>query len=116
MYIAAKAFFTIKHIELIKKKEFVVAVFDSKNKTFIVYIASFTNFDNDHPSCKAQIAWLKVDKAPTTIWPEYSNFANVFSPELVIEFLKHIGINNYTINFINSKQLSYGPIYNLGLV
>lgn len=41
---------------------------------------------------------------------------DIFSPDLVFEFLKYIGINNHAIKLINSQQLSYKLIYNLGLV
>lgn len=47
---------------------------------------------------------------------EYSNFAYIFSFDLVIELLDHIGINNYIIKPVKSKPLLYGPIYSLSLV
>lgn len=51
-----------------------------------------------------------------TIHLEYSNFVDVFCLKLVAEFPEHIKINNHTINLMNSKQLSYKPIYSLASI
>lgn len=48
---------TIKRVELVKKKEFVAAALDLDNKTFMVYLAFFTN-TNLYPSCIAKITLL----------------------------------------------------------
>ena len=53
-YTTNKAFSTTKCVELVGKKEFAAAVFDSKYETFIVHVASFssTPLDADiHPFC-----------------------------------------------------------------
>ena len=63
---------------------------------------------------KAQIAHLKVDETLTKVSSEYADFANVFSLKLTAELLKHIRINNHTIELIDDWQPSYGPIYRLG--
>ena len=65
---------------------------------------------------KAQIAYLKADKAFTKISSEYANFRNIFSLKLVIKLLKNIEINNHVIKLIDDWQFSYTPIYNLSLV
>lgn len=57
LYIATEAFFTTRQVELIEKKEFVAVTFDPKDKTFIISIASFTNFDNIHLFPRAPIAY-----------------------------------------------------------
>ena len=45
---------------------------------------------------------------------EYSDFADVFSPDLIFELLKHIGINNRAIKLVNGYHQSlYRPIYSL---
>lgn len=69
-----------------------------------------------HPFCKVQIALLKADKAPTILLLQYSNFIDVFSPELVVELSEYTEINNHTIDLVNDKQLPYEPVYSLGPV
>lgn len=112
-YTAAKALSTTKQVDIIGKKEFAVAVFDSKDETFIIHIASLTiaNTDKVHLFCKAKIALLKVDGAFKIVLTEYSNFADVISPELIMELPKQTKINDHGINFIKSKQLSQKPIF-----
>lgn len=48
-----------------------------------------------------------------TILVEYSDFADIFSKEVVAKLLKHSDINNYLINLEPSKQLPYDLTYNL---
>ena len=55
-----------------------------------------------HPSKRAQIAYLKLDKAPTKIFSKYANFANVFSPKLATELPEHTEINDYAIELVNN--------------
>ena len=66
-----------------------------------------------HPLRKAQIAHLKADEAFTKIPSEYADFADIFSPKLVVELSEHIGINDHAIELVNDWQPPYGPIYSL---
>ena len=54
-----------------------------------------------NPLRRAQIAQLKADKAPTEVPSEYADFADVFSPKLGAELLKH-GISNHAIELIEN--------------
>ena len=54
-----------------------------------------------------------VNEAPTLISIEYSDFADIFSPELASELLKYTEINNHAIKLVDDWQLPYGPIYSL---
>lgn len=93
---------------MVGKTRFVTAVLDlKKNKTFVVYVVFFAFFDEIHFSYKAQIALLKVAGALITVFSEYFNYTDVFSPGLVEELLKYIEINNHAINFVDTKQ----PLY-----
>lgn len=56
---------------------------------------------------------FQVDETPTTVFLRYSNFADIFSSELVVELSKHIRINNLAIDFVDGKQLFYRPINSL---
>ena len=62
----------------------------------------------------AQIDALVANEAPTPISTEYSDFANVFSPELASKLPEHTRINNHAIKFVDNRQPPYGPIYSLG--
>lgn len=47
---------------------------------------------------------------------EYFDFANVFSKESAKIVLERTSINKHAIKSVNSKHLSYRPIYSLGSV
>ena len=105
---------TTRQIELIKKKTFAVATFDLKHKIFVVHVAALSVDlgDEVNPSKKAQIAHLKVDKAPIEVLSKYADFADIFSPKLAAKLPEH-RVNNCAINHIYDRQPSYGPFYSL---
>lgn len=47
---------------------------------------------------------------------ENSNYDNIFLVENTMKLLKYFKINNHVIKLKKSKQLFFGPIYNLELV
>ena len=69
-----------------------------------------------HPSKKAQIAHLKVDKAFTKVPSKYADFADIFFPKLTAELPKLKKINDYAIELMDDRQTLYGPIYSLDLM
>ena len=93
---------TTRQVELIRKKEFPAAALDLKYEAFVVDIATLNvNSDDEvHPSKKAQIAYVKVDKASTQVMSEYADFADIFSPKLAAELLKH-GRKDHVIEFVD---------------
>ena len=112
IYTTKEAFPTTKHIELVRKKEFVAAALDLEYKTFIVYITSFNSSItslNSNPlnadiytSCKPQIAGLIAKKVLMKVSAKYSNFANVFFPDLTPKFFKHTKIIDYAIELVDN--------------
>lgn len=52
-----------------------------------------------------QIISLKIDK--TIIIIKYLNFTNIYISDFEIKFLEYTSINNYFINIVDNKQLSY---------
>ena len=42
-----------------------------------------------------------ANNALTTIFTKYSDFADVFSPELASKLSKHTGINDYAIKLVD---------------
>ncbi len=67
-----------------------------------------------HPSRKAQIAHLKVDKTPSEVSSKYVDFIDVFSSKLTAELPKHTGINDHAIELVDDQQPLYGPISSFG--
>ena len=99
-------------IELMGKKEFATVALNLESETFVVYIASLS-FDaspssfplelNVYPSCKPQISGLIVEEAPMKVPAEYSDFADIFSPDLASELPKYTKINDHAIELVNSQ-------------
>ena len=107
---------TTRQVELIGKKEFAAAVFNSKHEAFVVYVTAL-NIDSGnevHPLRKAQIAYLKADKAPSKVLNKYADFADIFSLRLAAKLPEHTKINNHAIELINDQQPPYDFIYSLG--
>ena len=65
---------------------------------------------------RAEIASLNADETFNSVSSKYTDFADIFSQDLVAKLLKVIGINDYTINLIVEHQSLYGPIYSLRLI
>ena len=119
LYTIEEPLLITKWVELVGKKEFAAAVLDPGHETFVVYVASLESPSQEgdvYPSRRAQIAALVVNEAPISISTKYSDFANIFSPELALELPEHTRINDHAIKLVDNQQPSYGPIYSLGPV
>ena len=101
-YTTRDVLLTTRQVELMKKKEFIVATFNTEHKAFIVHIAAFSinSSDEMYPSKKAQIAYIKVDEALTKVSSKYADFTNIFLSKLAEELFKHTKINEYTIKLV----------------
>ena len=111
---------TTKCVGLVSKKEFAAAVLDPEHETYVVHVASLSSIPlasfDIHPSRESQISGLIAEEAPTKVPAEYSDFADVFSPDLAMELPKHTEINIHAIDLEESKQPPYEPIYSQGPV
>lgn len=94
LFTAIKAPFITWRVELLRKKEFAVATFDSENEIFVIYVAFSAIFEEIYLFQKTQIALLKVDETFTTVFPEYYDIANDFSPKLIAKLWEHTRIND----------------------
>lgn len=65
---------------------------------------------------RSQIASLITKKLFIIVFAQYTDFINIFFLNLVSKLGKHITINSYVIELLNSQQLSYKPIYSLGIM
>ena len=70
-----------------------------EHEAFIVYIATLSVDLNDemYPLKRAQIAYLKANKALTKVFNKYADIADILSPKLAAKLFKNKKINNYTI-------------------
>ena len=122
-YTTKKAFPTIRRVELAGKKEFAATTVDLEHETYVVYVGSVSSdtlpssspLELDvHLYRKPQISGLITEEALIKVPAKYSDFADIFFPDLVSELLKHTGINNHTIELVKScQQPPYGLIYSL---
>lgn len=93
---------TIKRVELLNKKKFVTAALDKKTRTFVVYMTVLPT-TSIYPSIKAQIQVFIAKKASIEILAKYSDYDNVFLPDLGIDLFKHTRINDHAIYFLEEK-------------
>lgn len=117
-YTVTKALPITHCVELINWQEFGAAALNKDNKAFILHVISLAiGFEiSIHLFWVVQITLLISDEAFITVTTEYSNFADIFLLKSAAELSKHTEINNYPIELIDSKQLSYRPMYSLKLV
>ena len=115
-YTTKEALPTIRHVELVSKKEFTAAELDPEHETYVVHVgsvssvASPSSFPLDvHPSRRYQIAGLIAKKAPTKVPVKYADFVDVFSLDLASELPDHTGINNYPIELVEATGSSNHP-------
>ena len=109
-YSTEKALPTTKRVELVGKKEFVAVALDPEHETYIVHVGSVSCDVSPsssplkldvHLSRRPQVSGLIAKEAPTKVPAEYSNFADVFSPDLASKLSEHIGINNHAIELVD---------------
>ena len=107
------------------KKEFAAAALDLEHETYVVYVGLVSSDVspsssplelNIHPSRRPQVSDLIAEEALTKVPAEYSDFVDVFSPDLASELPEHTRINNHAIELVDGQHPPYGSIYSLGLV
>lgn len=98
-YITAEVLSTAIQVKLINKRKFVKAALDKNSEIFVIYIAAWKVQTIIHIYLlkTAQIAALKWDKAPIKVSAEYSNYTNIFSSILAMEWPENTDINKYII-------------------
>ncbi len=106
-----------RRVKLIAKKEFTTAVLNLDYEVFVIYIAAL-NISSDtgdkmHLLWKAQIVYLKADKASIKVFCKYIDFINIFLSKLVMKLSKYTSINHHAIELVDDWQSFYGSIYSL---
>lgn len=107
-YTIAKVMLTARQVKLIDKHRILEAVPNKALEIFLLYMATReapVSIITLYFIKKPLFAALKQDKASTEIWMKYSNFANVFSPDLAMEFSDHTRLHKYSLKLIRGKLL-----------
>ena len=104
-----KALPTTRRIELMGIKEFAVAALNPEHEIYVVHIVSFSSTPlvtlEVYPSRKPQISGISgliVEEALKKVPTKYSDFADIFSPDLASELLEHIRINDHAIELVDA--------------
>ena len=116
-YTTEKALLTTKRIVLVGKKKFATAILNPEHETYVVHVTSLSTTSlvalDIHLSRRPQISGLIAEKTPKKVPTKYSDFADVFSPDLASALLKHTGINDHAIELVDANgfiRLSNAPI------
>ena len=101
-YTTNKALPTTERVQIIDKKDFVIAAMDVNSKTFVVHVAIWERermpvHFKKQAQIKAQVGALLFNKAPTEVPAEYSDYSNVFSAEYAAELPENTRMNEHII-------------------
>lgn len=86
----------IKKVEVIHRKEFAQTALDENAKIRVVYVATLLALFI-HPSWELQLRSLLADYVSTEVASKYSDYTNVFLPDLIKGLPEHTGMIDYTI-------------------
>ena len=113
-YITIEALLTTKQVQIIDKKDFIIAVLDANSETFVVHVAIREQEEMPvHSKKQVQVGALLFNKTLTKVLAEYFDYSNVFLMEYIAKLLKNTGINKHTIELEKDKQPPFGLIYSL---
>ena len=134
-YITNKALPTIKQVQLVDLKKFVIAALDADSETFAMHVAIQEQEEmvmdpgrkaqikaqseakkGVQIQDKAQVGALLFDKALTEVLAEYFDYNDVFLAENAAELPENTGMNEHAIEPKEDKQPPFGSIYSLGPV
>lgn len=96
---------------MINQKKFVAVTLALTKRAFIVYMAYFEYKMSIHLGCKAQMAFLLVEKV--SIPKKHTNFSDIFFKKSAIVLFNCSDINKHAINLESDKQPLFKPIYSL---
>ena len=107
-----KVLLTTKQVQIINKKNFVIAALDTNSNTFMIYMVIWEQeemlmYSKKQAQIKAQngaqVETLLFDKSPTEILMEYFYYSNVFLAKNAVKLLENIRINEYIIKLEEGK-------------
>ena len=116
-YTNNKALPTTKQVQIIDKKDFIIAVLDTNSEIFVVHVVIREREKMPvYSKRQAQVGALLFNKAPTEVPAEYSDYSNIFLAEYAAELPENTRMNEHAIKLEDDKQLPFRLIYSLRLV
>ena len=113
-YSTAKALSTARWAEYINKHKFAKAALYKNSETFVVHVAVLKALKPFvHLFRAPRPTALQQDKAHIKIPLEYSDYTDIFSPDLAMDLPENTRINEHAIELVKDKQPPYDPIYTL---
>ena len=108
----------IEQVQIIAKKDFVIAALNTDNKTFMMYVAIWKEeempvYSKKQSQIEAKVGALLWNKAPTEFLVEDFDYDNVFSAEYIVELSENTRINKLAIKLEKNKQPLFRLIYSL---
>ena len=114
IYTTNKALPTTEQVQIINKKDFVIAALDADSETFVVHVAIRKQEEMPvHSERQVHVRALLFNKASTKVPAEYFDYSNVFSAEYIVELPENTGMNEHAIELEKGKQPFFEPIYSL---
>ena len=97
-YTTNKALPTTEQVQIINKKDFVIAALDTNSKTFVVHVAIREREKMPiHFEKQAQIGALIFNEALTAILAKYFDYNDIFLADYAVELLEHTRMIDYAI-------------------
>ena len=107
-YTTNEALSITKQVQIIDKKDFIIAALNANSEIFVVHVAFWEQkrmrvHSKRQAQIKAQVGALLFNKAPIEVSAKYSDYSNVFSAEHVAELSKNIRLNEHAIKLEEGK-------------
>lgn len=116
-YITRETLSVTSKRQQIDKYKFAKMALDENSETFMVCIATFEALRiKIHTLHIFQITLLQCAKALTTVFQKYSDYTNIFYPDLAIKLPKNNRFKKLAIKFLEGKKLFYELLYALSLL
>ena len=111
-YNTAKALPTTRQIVLINEQKLAKAALNKSFETFVVDVTTLELLEPAiHLFRVLLLAALQQKKVLTKILLEYTNYADIFFHNLVMDLPKNTNIKKLPIELAENKQPPYSPIY-----
>ena len=112
-----KALPTIKQVQIVDPKKFVIVALNVDSEMFVVHVAIREREKMPvYFKKQAQVGALLFNKALPEVPAEYSNYSSNFSAENAAELPENTGTNEHAIELEKGEQPPFGLIYSLELV
>lgn len=102
-YILTEIIPITKQFKLVRKNKLTVAILDLKEKSYVIYMASFaSSYPQIHSYSKVQVKALLSTNIPSIVSNKYMYFANVFLIDFIAQIPENTRINDYEIKLLDN--------------